>query len=74
MESSFKMYSDYGVMDSSDEFKEMILDTNRYLFILGVVVSVFHTLFEFLALKNGKKFAVFIDFRRYSILKKCQNT
>ena len=53
MEQNFEMYQNYGMMDSSDEFKEMILDTNRYLFILGIVVSTFHTLFEFLALKNG---------------------
>jgi hypothetical protein len=34
----------------------MILDTNRYLFILGAVVSVLHSLFEFLALKQDIQF------------------
>lgn len=34
----------------------MILDTNRYLFILGMVVSFFHTIFEFLAIKNDIQF------------------
>jgi len=32
----------------------MILDTNRYLFILGIVVGTLHSLFEFLAVKNGE--------------------
>jgi len=53
MKVNFQSYSDYGIMDNSDELKEMILDTNRLLFILGIIVSLLHTIFEFLALKNG---------------------
>lgn len=39
-------------MDSFDEFKEMVLDTNRNLFLLGIVVGLLHSVFDILAMKN----------------------
>jgi len=50
---TFRIYKEYGLFDTFDEIKGMILDTNKYLFILGIVVSSLHALFEFLAIKNG---------------------
>ena len=32
-----------------------LLETNPYLLILTVVVSIVHSVFEFLAFKNGKQ-------------------
>ena len=40
-------------MDTFDEVKEMILDTNRYLLFLGITVAILHSIFDYLALKNG---------------------
>ncbi len=50
---SGSMYSEWGLGDNMDELKEMVLDSNPYLFGLTMIVSVLHSLFEFLALKNG---------------------
>jgi hypothetical protein len=38
-----------------DEIKRMILETNPYLLGLTIVVSLLHTIFDFLAFKNGIK-------------------
>lgn len=58
MESQLKqsnsMYSEWGIGgDNMDEVKEMVLDANPYLFAVTIVVSLLHSVFEFLALKNG---------------------
>lgn len=37
-----------------DTMKETLLETNVYLLGLSVVVSIVHSIFEFLAFKNGK--------------------
>lgn len=43
-----------GDMDEDqDSLKEAMLDTNPYLLGLTFVVSVVHSIFEFLAFKNG---------------------
>lgn len=58
MESQFRqtggMYEEWGIGDGNmDEMKEMVLDANPILFGITIVVSLLHSLFEFLALKNG---------------------
>ena len=37
-----------------DSIKEAFLETNFYLLVMTFVVSILHTIFEFLAFKNGK--------------------
>ena len=39
-----------------DSIKEAFLETNFYLLVITFVVSILHTIFEFLAFKNGKHF------------------
>ena len=39
---------------SQDSIKEAFLETNPYLLGLTFVVSIVHSIFEFLAFKNGK--------------------
>lgn len=58
MKDSGKVYQQFGmeeIMDevSQDEFKEMIFETNIYLLSLTIVVSLLHTVFSTLAIKNG---------------------
>ena len=36
-----------------DSIKEAFLETNIYLLVITFVVSILHTIFEFLAFKNG---------------------
>ena len=45
--------------DDQDSIKEAFLETNIYLLILTFVVSIIHSIFEFLAFKNGKKLNLF---------------
>lgn len=40
--------------DEQDTLKEAFLDTNPYLLALTFVVSILHSIFEFLAFKNGE--------------------
>ncbi len=42
--------------DDQDSLKQAILDTNPYLLGLTFVVSLLHTVFEFLAFKNDIQF------------------
>lgn len=37
-----------------DTLKEALLDTNPYLLGMTIAVSILHSIFEFLAFKNGK--------------------
>lgn len=37
-----------------DTLKETLLETNPYLLGMTIVVSILHSVFEFLAFKNGK--------------------
>lgn len=39
--------------DNAEDVKEMILDTNPILFAVTIIVSVLHSIFEMLAIKNG---------------------
>lgn len=57
--SNFKIYISVGDTqeedgDDQDTLKETLLETNPYLLGMTIVVSIFHSVFEFLAFKNGK--------------------
>lgn len=41
--------------EDQDSIKEAFLETNFYLLVLTFVVSIVHSVFEFLAFKNGKQ-------------------
>lgn len=58
MEQSFKMQESMGtsVEGESDEFKRMLIETNPYLLGLTFVVTLLHTVFDFLAFKNDITF------------------
>ena len=58
-----------------DSIKEAFLETNFYLLVMTFVVSILHTIFEFLAFKNGipiifsyKNSYLFIDALLYFVL------
>ena len=55
--------------DNMDQIKEMFTDTNPYFLGLTIVVSCLHSIFEFLAIKNGN---IEILNCRYLILEKCK--
>lgn len=40
--------------ESQDVMKETLLETSPYLLALTIIVSISHSVFEFLAFKNGK--------------------
>ena len=42
-----------------DSIKEAFLETNFYLLVMTFVVSILHTIFEFLAFKNGELSCIF---------------
>merc|ERR550519_1615851 len=42
--------------DEQDSIKEAFLETNIYLLVLTFVVSIIHSIFEFLAFKNDIQF------------------
>jgi len=54
MEQSFSMQQSIGTAGEgdSDEFKRMLLETNPYLLAVTFVVTLLHTVFDFLAFKN----------------------
>ena len=55
MEQSFAMQQNaMGVAEGeTDEFKRVLLDTNPWILGLTVAVSLLHSVFDFLAFKNG---------------------
>jgi hypothetical protein len=58
MQQSFEMQESMGTAmeGESDEFKRMITDTNPYLLGLTFVVTILHSIFDFLAFKNDIQF------------------
>jgi Cleft lip and palate transmembrane protein 1 (CLPTM1) len=52
---------------TQDQFKEMFYETNFYLVVVTMIVSLLHTVFSTLAIKNGISQCNRI---RYSILEK----
>lgn len=43
-----------GMDEDQDSLKEAMLETNPYILAMTFVVSVVHSIFEFLAFKNGE--------------------
>ncbi|XP_010547702.1 PREDICTED: cleft lip and palate transmembrane protein 1 homolog [Tarenaya hassleriana] len=58
IDQSFQMQRSYGSMldGESDELKRVFLEGNPYLLVITMVVSVFHSVFDFLAFKNDIQF------------------
>ncbi|PHT30889.1 hypothetical protein CQW23_27226 [Capsicum baccatum] len=58
MDQSFQIHRSYGSMldGESDELKRVFLEGNPYLLGLTMIVSVMHSLFDFLAFKNDIQF------------------
>ena len=50
------MYKSYGVDSNTDQLKDMIMNTDFYLLTITWIVSVLHTIFEMLAIKNEISF------------------
>jgi hypothetical protein len=57
MQDSFKTQQQWGTQSvgEMDSFKRMLLDTNPYVLALTFVVTLLHSVFDFLAFKNGKR-------------------
>lgn len=55
MEQSFQMQISMGTAaeGESDEFKRMLIETNPYFLALTFVVTILHSVFDFLAFRNG---------------------
>lgn len=55
MDEAFGVHVNVGSMGEgeTDDFKHMMLDTNPYLLAVTMVVSLLHSVFDFLAFKNG---------------------
>jgi len=54
LDKSFQTQSEYGLNDANpDEFKRMLRDTNPFLLGLTFAVTLLHSVFDFLAFKNG---------------------
>ncbi|KAL5567432.1 hypothetical protein UlMin_030596 [Ulmus minor] len=58
IDQSFQIHSSYGSMieGEADELKRVFLEGNPYLLGITMVVSIFHSLFDFLAFKNDIQF------------------
>jgi hypothetical protein len=52
-ESLFGTSSATGVDGEMEKLKQMFIDTNPYLLLATLIVSVIHSIFDFLAFKNG---------------------
>jgi hypothetical protein len=57
-EQSLLMHQSFGTQTAAegDEFKRMLLETNPYLLAVTMVVTILHSVFDFLAFKNGFTF------------------
>ncbi|GFP93378.1 cleft lip and palate transmembrane protein 1 homolog [Phtheirospermum japonicum] len=58
IDQSFQIHRSYGSMleGEADELKRVFLEGNPYLLAITMVVSLFHSLFDFLAFKNDIQF------------------
>ncbi|PSR88075.1 Cleft lip and palate transmembrane protein [Actinidia chinensis var. chinensis] len=58
IDQSFQIHRSYGSMleGEADELKRVFLEGNPYLLVITMVVSVFHSIFDFLAFKNDIQF------------------
>ncbi|CAL5324094.1 unnamed protein product [Camellia sinensis] len=58
IDQSFQIHRSYGSMleGEADELKRVFLEGNPYLLVITMIVSVFHSIFDFLAFKNDIQF------------------
>ncbi|XP_047315214.1 cleft lip and palate transmembrane protein 1 homolog [Impatiens glandulifera] len=58
IDQSFQIHRDYGSMvdGEGDQLKRVFLEGNPYLLVITMLVSVLHSLFDFLAFKNDIQF------------------
>ncbi|KAG5528697.1 hypothetical protein RHGRI_029389 [Rhododendron griersonianum] len=58
IDQSFQIHRSYGSMleGEADELKRVFLEGNPYLLVITMVVSIFHSIFDFLAFKNDIQF------------------
>lgn len=56
METSNKMYEQWGITNDMDQMKKMFGETNFYFLILTTVVSLAHTVLEVMAFKSDIHF------------------
>ncbi|EFC37561.1 cleft lip and palate transmembrane family protein [Naegleria gruberi] len=57
MDESLRMQKQFGSDEAeSDEIKRMLFETNPYLLAITIVVSILHSVFDFLAFKNDIQF------------------
>eukprot|EP00262_Sarcandra_glabra_P020094 TRINITY_DN7897_c0_g1_i1.p1 TRINITY_DN7897_c0_g1~~TRINITY_DN7897_c0_g1_i1.p1 ORF type:complete len:590 (-),score=95.29 TRINITY_DN7897_c0_g1_i1:365-2134(-) len=58
IDQSFQIHRSYGSMleGEADELKRVFLEGNPYLLMITMVVSLFHSVFDFLAFKNDIQF------------------
>lgn len=56
MEKSNEMYAQYGLTNDQDGVKKLMAETNFYLLVLTMFVSIAHTICEFMAVKNEFQF------------------
>jgi len=56
MEMSNKMYAEWGISNDMDQMKKMVSETNIYFLVLTTVVSLAHSVLEFLAFKSDIHF------------------
>ncbi|XP_028109366.1 CLPTM1-like membrane protein cnrB isoform X1 [Camellia sinensis] len=58
IDQSFQIHRSYGSMleGEADELKRVFLEGNLYLLVITMIVSVFHSIFNFLAFKNDIQF------------------
>ncbi|KAK8921922.1 hypothetical protein KSP39_PZI019958 [Platanthera zijinensis] len=58
IEQSFQIHRSYGSMveGEADQLKRVFLEGNPYLLVVTMIVSVMHSLFDFLAFKNDIQF------------------
>ncbi|KAG0486954.1 hypothetical protein HPP92_009049 [Vanilla planifolia] len=62
IEQSFQIHRSYGSMveGEADELKRVFLEGNPYLLVVTMIVSVLHSLFDFLAFKNDVVFLIYL--------------
>lgn len=72
MDASFKLQESLGAVaeDEKDEIKRMLLETNPVLLGTTILVSLLHSIFEFLAFKNGKPDLIKLTLQRYPVLER----
>ncbi|KAI8025460.1 CLPTM1-like membrane protein cnrB [Camellia lanceoleosa] len=62
IDQSFQIHCSYGSMleGEADELKSIFLEGNPYLLVITMIVSVFHSIFNFFAFKNESVIVSFL--------------